>query len=66
MPKDGEIDYEKIASFELNGGQIKNAILSAARKMVATKTKLSTELIVTAATEEKRDAEKLLKGEDHS
>lgn len=65
MPKE-IIDYDKIASFGINGGQIKNCILSSARKMIVRDKKLSTDIIIEAIIDEQNETRQLTNGKDHS
>jgi len=66
LPK-GDIDYDKLAEFELNGGGIKNALMSAARKMIVEGIKkLDTNLLIKSITEELAEIEVVSNGRDHS
>jgi SpoVK/Ycf46/Vps4 family AAA+-type ATPase len=66
MPKDGDIDFSKVALFKLNGGNIKNALLTAARKMVISNSKLSTDLLVKSIQEEMSEIDQVANSKDHS
>jgi len=66
MPKDGEIDFDKISEARLNGGNIKNAILTAARKMVIKDVKLTTDIILESVKEEVAEIEQVANSKDHS
>jgi SpoVK/Ycf46/Vps4 family AAA+-type ATPase len=66
LPKE-DIDYDKLSEFELNGGGIKNALMSAARKMIVEGIKkLDTNLLIKSITEELAEIEVVSNGRDHS
>lgn len=62
------VDYTLLSTYELNGGNIKNAVLSAARKAVTAGTDVSMALLSLAAEEEVKEKEVLLgsQAKDHS
>jgi SpoVK/Ycf46/Vps4 family AAA+-type ATPase len=65
-PVDKDVDYKKIAEVKLNGGQIKNAILEAARKAALGDKKITEKMLIDSANNELAEANTLLKGKDHS
>lgn len=65
-PIEGTIDYETLAELKLNGGQVKNAILKAARVAVLTTNKFTQELFMQAALREVASGDSLSQGKDHS
>lgn len=66
MPTD-KIDFEELAKVELNGGEIKNAVLAAARRTI-TQDKKNVEhaMLLAAAQEEHAERKVLHEGKDHS
>lgn len=62
------VDYNALAAYELNGGNIKNTVLSAARKAVTKGVNVSMTLLLLAAQEELNEREVLLgsQAKDHS
>lgn len=66
MPKEN-INYDVISEYPLNGGNIKNAILSAARKTITrSEIKLTMDILEEAVKEELSEKELLTNGKDHS
>jgi len=66
MPKE-DIGYKKISEYSLNGGGIKNALMSAARKMIVDNIKkLDTNLLIKSITEELAEIDAISNGGDHS
>jgi len=66
MPLDDELDFKKISVHEINGGIIKNAVLSAARKAVSRNKLVSTDIVTEAVLEEIEDLLKFKNSKDHS
>lgn len=65
-PVDKDIDFSEIAKVELNGGQIKNAIMEAARKAALGDKRITKEMLLSAAKNESSEAKTLSSGKDHS
>ena len=61
-----KLDYDKLSEYEINGGLIKNALFSAARKAVTRKEKVSMAILIESIKEEIRESESLSNGKDHS
>lgn len=59
-----KIDFQKLSEININGGLIKNALLSAARYMITNNIdKLTTEILITKAQEERLEQKNLLRGD---
>lgn len=65
MPKD-KIDYGRLASFDINGGLIKNCVLAAARKAAMRGKKMSTNILIEAIKEEQSEVKSLKESKDHA
>lgn len=66
-PVKGNLDFDALAVVELNGGQIKNAVMDAARKAaLSSEKKITQEMLQLAATSEMAEASSILNGKDHS
>lgn len=65
-PLDKNMSFIELAKIPLNGGQIKNAVLDAARRAALGERVITMDLLLSAAKSEADEAKTLLKGQDHS
>lgn len=66
IPKD-EINFDKLTDYKINGGLIKNVILSSARKMIKNgNEKLTTDIIIKSIEDEIKESELSNKSNDYS